>query len=147
MIITVGQKQWGTIEMQKQSTSAVFTAQCEQTDRVMRVWGISDGREPLLIGIPEPDGGCMRLKKRISAELLKNCGYWDEPPESYIAGETIEQAMGCDTEQRYAVKKCRFCPTESFEFADRFCFCRIRGETAELLIDTDTGRPVMWQGL
>ncbi len=134
-------KPWGSISAEEQSGGWLLCAECPQTDRVLRIWGISDGKEPLLIGIPEPQGTCLRLTKQLSRAYLRNFGY-DAPPQRYLAGESMEQAFGQETasSDAYVRRTCIFSPDQPFAFAHCFAVCHIEGTTAVMYEDAKTGR-------
>ena len=136
MVIRSESGDWGTVEIQERAREVCFSVQGALTPSVWRVWGIRDGKEPLLIGVPEPSGGQMVLRRTISKSYLARCGYWPILPERYAAGERFADAgVRCLT--------CRFDPNRPFDLAYAFSVCTVKNGTATLMLDKKTGRPIV----
>jgi hypothetical protein len=137
--VWAGKTRWGTVETAEEEQDVRFTVQGERIPAVWRVWGIRKGKQPLLIGIPEPEGDCMVLRRRLSKTFLQRCGYWPALPEQYVAGEVFEPVENERETQRLT---CRFDPRKEFPFAYAFAVCTVKDGVAELLVDKKTGRPI-----
>ena len=142
MVIRSETGDWGTVEIQERAREVCFSVQGALTPSVWRVWGIRDGKEPLLIGVPEPSGGKMVLRRTISKSYLARCGYWPSLPERYAAGERFADADG---QERTGVRclTCRFDPGRPFDLAYAFSVCTVKNGTATLMLDKKTGRPMV----
>ncbi len=147
---------WGNIQTAREEQTVMFSAEGELRDTVWRIWGISEGKQPLLIGVPEPQGERMILKRSLSQCYLERCGYWPNLPERYVIGESPEIAFADFSRKKedgspelwertyegYRILQCFFVANRPFPLAYVFSFCRIHGQIAEVWIDTKTGRPV-----
>lgn len=156
MRVQAADGEWGSIQTEPCGQNVRFYAEGKKTDKVWRIWGILDEKEPLLIGVPEPENEHMVLRRTLSQEFLSRCGYWPSLPERYVIGESPElafpfaerkqtkQSAAIQTETRgdYQILRCSFAPDRPFLLAYLFCFCRIHGATAEVWIETKTGRPL-----
>lgn len=142
MVIRSESGDWGAVEIQERAREVCFSVQGALTPSVWRVWGIRDGKEPLLIGVPEPSGGKMVLRRTISKSYLARCGYWPILPERYAAGERFADADG---QERTGVRclTCRFDPNRPFDLAYAFSVCTVKNGTATLMLDKKTGRPMV----
>ena len=151
MIIRAGGADWGTVEISERRQEVCFSVSGGKTPSVWRVWGIRDGKEPLLIGVPEPTGDRMAIRRTISKSYMARCGYWPTLPERYVAGERFFDADGAPdrssvTErERGGVRRltCRFDPRRPFDLAYAFSVCTVKDGTAQLLLDKKTGRPIV----
>lgn len=149
MIIRSESGDWGTVEISERAREVCFSVQGAKTPSVWRVWGIRDGKEPLLIGVPEPSGGQMVLRRTISKSYLARCGYWPVMPERYVAGERFGDADGLrdpsSAAERAGVRclTCRFDPKMPFDLAYAFSVCTVKDGTAMLMLDKKTGRPIV----
>ncbi|MDY3618865.1 hypothetical protein [Agathobaculum sp.] len=66
---------------------------------LLRCYGRTDG-EPLLIGLPEPQNGRLRLKRHLSRETLKAAGCLHAPPrEFYLSDGTAPPARKAGMEK------------------------------------------------
>ena len=158
MIVTAKGRQWGELTTEIRKNEVVFCVHGPVIPQVWRVWGGSEGKEPILIGVPEPDGEQMVLRRGLSKLFLKNCGYWPELPQWYVAGERYSRettaAQGQEIPKAdeggiiqrqcgaYRCRSCRFDPQQEFPLAYAFSVCTIREGRAELWTDEKTGRPV-----
>ena len=142
MVIRSESGDWGAVEIQERAREVCFSVQGALTPSVWRVWGIRDGKEPLLIGVPEPSDGQMVLRRTISKSYLARCGYWPSLPERYAAGERFADADG---QERTGVRclTCRFDPNRPFDLAYAFSVCTVKNGTATLILDKKTGRPMV----
>ncbi len=147
--------EWGSIQTEVCGTQIEFCAEGKAVDEVWRIWGISEGKEPLLIGVPEPSGESMVLRRRLSQAFLSCCGYWPTLPERYAIGASpevvfvlgeaaqAEERFGIHEERvgAYRVLRCPFMAKRPFLLAYLFSFCRIHGDAAEVWIEMKSGRP------
>lgn len=147
MDIRAGGRHWGTVETTETAQEVVFQVCGAHTSEVWRVWGVRDGKQPLLIGIPEPESGGMVLRRRLSKAFLQRCGYWPTLPEQYIAGVRFEPPDSDETTEETQGEcrrlTCRFSPKEEFPLAYAFSVCTVKDGIAELRLDKKTGRPVL----
>lgn len=148
--------EWGNIRIEPEGQTVRFCAEGRAVDAVWRIWGISEGKEPLLIGVPEPNGDQMVLERTMPQTFLARCGYWPELPQRYGIGASPEEVFSRKTEGKrteypevqteqvgkYTVLRCPFQPDRPFALAYLFCFCRIHSTTAEVWMETKTGRPL-----
>lgn len=65
---------------------------------LLRCYGENDG-EPLLIGLPAPENGRLRLRRHLSKETLKAAGYLDAPPKAFYLAEHPRQKHDAVTKQ------------------------------------------------
>ena len=142
MVIRSETGDWGTVEIQERAREVCFSVQGALTPSVWRVWGIRDGKAPLLIGGPAPLDGQMVLRRKSSKSYLARCGYWPSLPERYAAGERFADADG---QERTGVRclTCRFDPGRPFDLAYAFSVCTVKNGTATLMLDKKTGRPMV----
>lgn len=148
--------EWGSIRIEPEGQTVRFCAEGRAVDAVWRIWGMSEGREPLLIGVPEPNGDHMVLERTLPQTFLARCGYWPELPQRYGIGPSPEEVCAPKPSEtrrehsaiqqkrvgKYMVLRCAFRPDRPFALAYLFCFCRIHGTTAEVWMETKTGRPL-----
>ena len=142
MVIRSETGDWGTVEIQERAREVCFSVQGALTPSVWRVWGIRDGKEPLLIGVPEPSDGQMVLRRTISKSYLARCGYWPSLPERYAAGPRFADADG-PPPTGVRCLTCRFDPGRPFDLAYAFSVCTVKNGTATLMLDKKTGRPMV----
>lgn len=57
---------------------------------LLRCYGETDG-EPLLVGLPAPETGRLRLRRHLSKETLKAAGCMDDPPKAFYLAEHPQQ--------------------------------------------------------
>lgn len=57
---------------------------------LLRCYGETDG-EPLLVGLPAPENGRLRLRRHLSKEALKSAGCMDNPPKAFYLAEHPQQ--------------------------------------------------------
>lgn len=157
---------WGEIQTTRDGSQIVFQASgmpAEQGE-ILRVWGMRDGAQPLLIGVAEPDGSQLAVYRCMSQQYLTSLGYWPKLPEYYEAGvlppagksllqntaildPLLNQVMQNKniTVQKNAdviVLSCTFAPDHEFPLAFACCFCAISDGQAKLLWDSKSGRPI-----
>lgn len=157
MKITARGQEWGTLTATEDSQTVLFCAEGKLVhNAVWRVWGWSEGKEPLLIGVPEPYGEYMQLKRRLTKAFLKNCGYWPKLPEKYMAGESFypyrQNQAAADSWMREGVQESSteeyrclswpYAPDRPFLYSELFALCSVSGKTASLWLDKKTGQPV-----
>lgn len=151
-------RHWGTIETTETAQEVLFEVHGARIHTVWRVWGIKEGKEPLLIGIPEPGAEGMVLRRSLSKTFLQRCGYWPALPEQYVAGVQFENpndlgrkqdsssdisGIAEETQGELRRLTCRFAPQEEFPLAYAFAVCTVKDGNAELILDKKTGRPVV----
>lgn len=67
---------------------------------LLRCYGETDG-EPLLVGLPAPENGRLRLRRHLSKETLKTAGCMNDPPAVFYLAEHPKQKndTAMETEQ------------------------------------------------
>lgn len=158
MNILRGNDVWGTMQVTAQANAVSFSGKgSDDTNygEVLRVWGIRDGKAPLLIGVAEPNGERLCVKRTMSTQYLTDLGYYPALPEQYIADtkppqkQTIlqimlqnQQIMSEQQQENTILLSCAFHADAEFPLAFAFCLCRVKHNTAYLLWDKKTDRPV-----
>lgn len=75
----------GWLDWQTDAFGAQVTVDCVAppgAPPLLRCWGETGGK-PLLIGLPAPEDGCLRLRRHLSRETLKAAGCADAPPTAF----------------------------------------------------------------
>ncbi|MGN1014791.1 MAG: hypothetical protein ACI4PM_05485 [Butyricicoccus sp.] len=154
MVVTADGREWGELTTEIRTNEVAFWVHGPIVPRIWRVWGCSEGKEPILIGVPEPDGKEMMLHRSLSKQFLKNCGYWPNLPQWYVAGEQYLHGAAPDrkashdgiTQRRwgeYLCLSCPFDPQHEFPLAYAFTVCTVREGRAEFWTNEKTGRPLI----
>lgn len=65
---------------------------------LLRCYGETGG-EPLLVGLPAPENGRLRLRRHLSKETLKAAGCMDDPPKAFYLAEHPQQKHDAVTEE------------------------------------------------
>lgn len=65
---------------------------------LLRCYGETDG-EPLLVGLPAPENGRLRLRRHLSKETLKTAGCMDNPPKAFYLAEHPQQKSDTSTRE------------------------------------------------
>ena len=65
---------------------------------LLRCYGETDG-EPLLVGLPAPENGRLRLRRHLSKETLKAAGCVSAPPKAFYLAEHPGQKNAAVTEK------------------------------------------------
>lgn len=96
----------GTLEWKADTYGVQVELDCEMPCgplTLLRCYGQTDGA-PLLIGLPEPKGGRLRLTRHLSRETLKSAGCLHNPPYAFYLSENgniaerEEQQEGSDND-------------------------------------------------
>ena len=78
----------GTLDWRADSRGAEVTLDCVCCgERILRVFAESWGAGTLYVGLPEPQGGRLRLTRRLSAETLHRAGWEGKTPERVYLAE------------------------------------------------------------
>lgn len=162
MRISRNGEDWGEITVQTDGQQVKFRAHgaLPKYGEILRVWGIRDGAQPLLIGVAEPDGDGLAVSRTMSRQYLASLGY-TELPEQYVAGvrapelaemphtddPLVRQAMQDGTvsvrrEEGVDVLSCTFEKNHAFPLAFACCCCTVQGGRAQLVWDRKKGCPV-----
>ena len=67
---------------------------------ILRVYAETEGAAPLYVGLPEPQGGRLRLARRLSAETLRQAGWTGKEPLRVYLAERQEQTPRVEPEKR-----------------------------------------------
>lgn len=163
MRISRNGEDWGEITVQQDAQQVRFHARgtLPKYGEILRVWGLRDGAQPLLIGVAEPDGDALAVNRTMSRQYLASLGY-AELPERYAAGvhapelsteqvqtddPLVRQAMKDTTvhvcsEQGIDVLSCVFEKDHAFPLAFACCCCTVHDGRAQLRWDRKKGCPV-----
>lgn len=167
MDIIHGNDVWGTMQITEHANAVSFsgTGSTEKIGygEILRVWGMRDGKAPLLIGVAEPNGTKLCIERTMSKQYLKNLGYYPALPEHYLAdskppqtksqqqtqlNKLLQQGNITAQEQENTVKlSCPFDAQTEFPLAFAFCLCHVENKTAYLLWDKKTDRPAVQDSL
>lgn len=162
MEITRDGAAWGTMEVEEHGTQIQFHASgtLPRYGEILRVWGMREGCQPLLIGVAEPDGAGLVVDRAMSRQYLSSLGY-DALPDFYTAGTQppkagqqeirdplIEQAIKQKTvmmqKQADILRlSCPFAPDVAFPLAFIFGCCTVKDGTATVIWDRKKGCPCM----
>ena len=87
MEISRQQAPWGEMQLSQTETTVRFCAAgaLPKYGEVLRVWGMRDDAQPLLIGVAQPDGDGLTIDRTMSKQYLSSLGYWPALPEQYVA--------------------------------------------------------------
>lgn len=80
----------GKVCLNQQGQGVCWDVRCagQPGDGVLRLYGMRPGKLPLRIGVLEPQGGGLRLKRTLSWETLRQAGYdADCLPEQYVLAD------------------------------------------------------------
>ena len=148
----------GSLDWRQEPGGVRAVLDCELCSAcILRVYAETEGAAPLYVGLPEPQGGRLRLARRLSAETLRQAGWTGKEPLRVYLAERQEQAPRVEPEKRAprtgdavldalieagAVSaertengvclSCPFSPHEPFALAPAFVLCRVEGKTASL---------------
>ena len=153
----------GSLDWRQEPGGVRIVLDCEICSAcILRVYAETEGAAPLYVGLPEPQGGRLRLARRLSAETLRQAGWTGKEPLRVYLAEQQEQAPRVEPEKRAprtepprtgdavldalieagAVSaertedgvclSCPFSPHEPFALAPAFVLCRVEGKTASL---------------
>ena len=153
---------WGEITVQADGQKVRFHARgaLPKYGEILRVWGIRDGAQPLLIGVAEPDGDGLAVVRTMSRQYLASLGY-TQLPERYIAGvraseiselpqvddPLVRQAMRDKAvrvrrEEERDILSCIFEKDHAFPLAFACCCCTVDRGRAQLIWDRKKDCPV-----
>ena len=152
---------WGEMQICEEETQVRFCASgtLPQYGEILRVWGMRDGAQPLLIGVAEPAGDMLKVERTLSKQYLESLGYWPglpawyaagiQPPagepavhDRYIRALCHNAAVTCSREEEKAVFTCRFAKDQEFPFAFAFSCCTVKDARAQLVWDEKRDCPV-----
>lgn len=150
---------WGDMQITQQENQVVFRAcgSLPKYGEILRVWGIRQGAQPLLIGVAEPDGDQLKIERTLTQQYLHSLGYWPALPEQYVAGTHPPQPdirdrhirqllqdteVSVRREQGRMIFSCRFARDCAFPFAFIFGFCTVKDAHAQLVWDEKRDCPV-----
>ena len=144
----------GSLDWRQESGGVRAVLDCELCSAcILRVYAETEGAAPLYVGLPEPQGGRLRLARRLSAETLRQAGwtgkeplrvYLAEPPciEPPRTGDAVLDALieagavsAVRTENGVCLS-CPFSPHEPFALAPAFVLCR--AEQGRAVLDWKT---------
>lgn len=164
MEITRDGAAWGTMEIKEHGTQVQFHASgtLPRYGEILRVWGMREGCQPLLIGVAEPDGAGLVIDRTMSRQYLSSLGY-DALPDFYTAGTQppkagqqhicdplIEQAMTREgitmqTQENMLRLSCSFTGDAAFPLAFIFACCTVKDGIATVIWDRKKGLPLCGQ--
>lgn len=152
MDVLCGGAPWGRAEITELGGTVRFRISGPlRTDAVYRIWGRAEGREPLLLGVPEPHEDRLVLERTRSRSELALFGYGSILPEQYVLsvhepewnapGRTGDELLDeiirthrlyCERTGEMVRIRCRFDKDTEFPLAFVFCLCRIENGEAVL---------------
>ena len=152
---------WGQMTVEEQHQQVLFRAVGTSAGygEILRVWGLRDGAQPLLIGVAEPKEHTLCAERMMSKQYLASVGYWPELPTSYAAGMRTPEL--CHTQEDILIVRarqdkqvqtvqqegkeilsCVFDKHTAFPLAFAACVCTVSNGRAQLVWDTKKGCPV-----
>ena len=91
----------GSLDWRQESGGVRAVLDCELCSAcILRVYAETEGAAPLYVGLPEPQGGRLRLARRLSAETLRQAGWTGKEPLRVYLAERQEQAPRVEPEKR-----------------------------------------------
>ena len=160
-------RQAGSLDWRQETGGVHVALDCEIcAPHILRVYAETEGAAPLYVGLPEPQGGRLRLERRLSAETLRQAGWTGrEPQRVYLAEKPettphaasekralrteppltgdavldalIKEGAVCAERMENALRlSCPFSPQEPFALAPAFVLCRV--EQGEAVLDWKT---------
>lgn len=153
---------WGEIQISEDETQVRFRASglMPKYGEILRVWGMREGAQPLLIGVAAPADDGLQVERTMSKQYLKSLNYWPQLPEWYVAGtqpptekEKVHEsyyigalhqnaAVTCNRIEEKVVFTCRFAKDQEFPFAFAFSCCTVKNARAQLIWDEKKDCPV-----
>lgn len=155
---------WGEMRVEQDENRVQFHASgaLPKYGEILRVWGVSSGAQPLLIGVAEPSGDGLAVERSMTKQYLSSFGYWPQLPQRYYAGvrppdmqedmsapddPLVQQAMQdadvtVQEEQGIHILSCTFAKDRAFPLAFACCSCTVHDGRAQLLWDREKGCPV-----
>ena len=83
----------GSLDWRQEPGGVRAVLDCELCSAcILRVYAETEGAAPLYVGLPEPQGGRLRLARRLSAETLRQAGWTGKEPLRVYLAERQEQA-------------------------------------------------------
>lgn len=78
----------GSLDWRQEPGGVRAVLDCELCSAcILRVYAETEGAAPLYVGLPEPQGGRLRLTRRLSAETLHRAGWEGKTPERVYLAE------------------------------------------------------------
>lgn len=97
-----GEQEAGFLEWTPDAYGVQISLDCAlpaEPQKLVRCYGQTEG-EPLLIGLPEPVNGRLRLSRHLSRETLKGAGCLYAPPmKFYLSDGTVHPLRASEPEQ------------------------------------------------
>ena len=91
----------GSLDWRQESGGVRAVLDCELCSAcILRVYAETEGAAPLYVGLPEPQGGRLRLARRLSAETLRQAGWTGKEPLRVYLAERQEQTPRVEPEKR-----------------------------------------------
>lgn len=156
-------RQAGSLDWRQETGGVRAALDCEIcSTHILRVYAETEGAAPLYVGLPEPQGGRLRLARRLSAETLRQAGWTGREPQRVYLAEKPETAPRAEPEKcaphieppltgdavldalikegavraertENAIRlSCPFSPQEPFSLAPAFVLCRVEQGRAVL---------------
>ena len=136
----------GSLDWRQEPGGVRAVLDCELCSAcILRVYAETEGAAPLYVGLPEPQGGRLRLARRLSAETLRQAGWTGkEPPciEPPRTGDAVLDALieagavSAERTENGVCLSCPFSPHEPFALAPAFVLCR--AEQGRAVLDWKT---------
>lgn len=163
MDIIKDEVKWGEMQTEQDGNRVMFHAAgaLPKYGEILRVWGMRDGHQPLLIGVAEPDGDQLAVNRSMTKQYLASFGYWPNLPQQYYAGiyppkiqnkpavrdpliERVMRDKEVDVQKKADIDilSCRFAGDCAFPLAFAACCCTVYGDRAQLIWDRKKGCPV-----
>lgn len=156
-------RQAGSLDWRQETGGVRAVLDCEIcASCILRVYAETEGAAPLYVGLPEPQGGRLRLARRLSAETLRQAGWTGREPQRVYLAEKPETAPRAEPEKRAPHTEpprtgdavldaliqsgtvraeqtenalrlsCEFSPQQPFALAPAFVLCRVEQGKAVL---------------
>ena len=91
----------GSLDWRQEPGGVRAVLDCELCSAcILRVYAETEGAAPLYVGLPEPQGGRLRLARRLSAETLRQAGWTGKEPLRVYLAERQEQTPRVEPEKR-----------------------------------------------
>ena len=140
----------GSLDWRQEPGGVRAVLDCELCSAcILRVYAETEGAAPLYVGLPEPQGGRLRLARRLSAETLRQeqtprvepekRAPRTEPPRTgdAVLDALIEAgAVSAERTEDGVCLSCPFSPHEPFALAPAFVLCR--AEQGRAVLDWKT---------
>lgn len=94
-------RQAGSLDWRQETGGVRVALDCEIcAPRILRVYAETEGAAPLYVGLPEPQGGRLRLARHLSAETLRQAGWTGREPQRVYLAERTETTPRAEPEKR-----------------------------------------------